>query len=80
MKQTACLKTQPEIVKMGQMLPFAWLNQFSLLKNETQPEGQGEDVLLRACVLPCLPWKDFGVSDAWLATTALAPTRILPFL
>lgn len=52
MKQTAWLKAQPEIVTMGQMLPFSWLNQLSLTKNETQPEGQGEDVLLRVCVLP----------------------------
>lgn len=62
MKQTAWLKAQPEIVKMGQMLPFSWLNQLSLTKNETQPEGQGEDVLLRVCVVPSLPWIDFGVS------------------
>lgn len=79
-KQTAWLKSQPEILKMGQMLPPSWLNQFSLLKNETQPEAQGEDVLLRACVLPCLPWNDFSVNDVWLALPALALTRLLPFI
>lgn len=79
-KQTAWFKTQPEIVKMGQMLPFSWLNQFSLLKSETQTEGQVEDVLSRVCVLSCLPWNGFGVCDPWLAIPALAPSRILPFL
>lgn len=42
------------------MLPPRWIKQFSLLKNETQPEAWGEEVLQRACVLPCLPLNDAG--------------------
>lgn len=76
-KQTACLKSQPEILNMGQMLPPSRLKQFSLLKKWNTARGTGRG---RACVLPCLPWNGFGVNDVWVALPAIEPTRLLLFI